>query len=226
VKEETMLEAIPADLLLEPLKPRSYYHERLSNDTLTPLDGRLDPYRFMLPHLVRDAYIQDYGFAILTRETADELISLTRGRKVLDAGSGSGYIAKVLHDAGVDVTAVDSGTGSYGFKTCWKRDIEADAATLLPGDYDVVLLSWPCYGATFAHEVISAMRTAQTLVFQGEGIGGCTANDAFFDDLRKDWFRQDEWSDALNQGHVQFHGLHDRWSVHVKRSKAANQWID
>ena len=202
---------------LQPLQPRQYYLDELgSSDPLSPLYN-FNPSRFYKGFQLRERFVKEYGFAILTRETLTALVALFGSRKVMEAGSGTGYMSKALRDAGVEVTAVDSNTGTYGFATPYARDIEADAVALLPGDFEAVLLVWPCYALPFGHQVISRMKPGQILVSQGEGHGGCTADDAFFEELESErWQYLDAQSDALNEGHVQFSGIHDRWDVYQR----------
>lgn len=61
------------------------------------------------------------------------------------------------------------------------------------------------------------MKPGQMLVFEGEGEGGCTGDDAFFELLSSSFAEHVAQSRRLNAGHVQFPGIHDRWSVGVKR---------
>jgi SAM-dependent methyltransferase len=205
--------------MLELLQPRQYYLERLGTGDILE-DFRREPNGSVLfeRYRLREHYVREFGFVILTQETHEVLVQLLESYKVLDAGSGTGYIAKALENAGINITAADSDTGSYGFAARHKRDIDADTSTLLPGDYDAVLLAWPCYATSFGHQVISAMKPGQLLVFQGEGQGGCTADDAFFDELDNRWTWLEGPSKGLNKGHAQFPGIHDRWSVYQRTS--------
>src|SRR5260370_33849015 len=121
--------------MLELLRPRQYYLERLGTGDILK-DFGLEPNGNVMfeRYKLRGHSIREFGFVILTQETLDVLVQLLTPYKVLDAGSGTGYIAKALEDAGVNVTAADSDAGSYGFAARHKRDIDADACSLLPGD--------------------------------------------------------------------------------------------
>lgn len=163
----------------------------------------------------RDVFIRDYGFAMLTKETLDALAQWLNGRRTLEAGAGSGYLSQALCERGARVTASDlGGEHAQGFNILrvLRRDHEGDSLALLPGPYEVVLLSWPC--GSFGYDVASRMQPGQYLVYQGEDCGGCTADADFFGLLgSSQWEPDREASRALNQGHLQFFGMHDTWSV-------------
>lgn len=167
----------------------------------------------------RDWYIRHHGFVLLTRECLQTLAAMFNGRRVLDAGSGTGFLAHALAQAGVDVVAADKAAHAnpYGFDARWRLDAPVDAAGLLPGDFDDVILSWPCYGSPFAMRVATAMRAGQRLVYQGEGYNGCTASTRFLRHVRsRAWRAEHTLSAALNGPHARFSGIHDYWHVYTK----------
>jgi 16S rRNA G966 N2-methylase RsmD len=136
----------------------------------------------------RDKHIKEYGFPILTKECLDTLSDFLKSKKCLDAGAGSGYLSYFLDQRGVVVTASEkfiSGNG-YGFKKIWKNDHAGDSLDLLPGDFDAVLLAWPPYESEFGMNVLTKMTKGQLLVYQGEGMGGCTGNDEMHESLKND----------------------------------------
>jgi len=69
------------------------------------------------------------------------------------------------------------------------------------------------------------MSPGQTLIYQGEGRGGCTADDAFFQHLESVheetgeslWIPLQSLSQRLNECHFRFSGMHDRWQVWEKQ---------
>jgi 2-polyprenyl-3-methyl-5-hydroxy-6-metoxy-1,4-benzoquinol methylase len=96
--------------------------------------------------IARENYIADYGFAIVTQETLKELAQFLSDKSVLEVGSGTGFLSAALADEGVHVTAVDRGSLDHNRQhRCYRRDVTADALTLLPGNYDVVVMMWPTY---------------------------------------------------------------------------------
>jgi SAM-dependent methyltransferase len=172
--------------------------------------------------MARESYVGTYGYVLLTEECRNALVALLKGKKVLDAGSGTGYLAHCLAEKGVDVVAIDNspvgdGGGCSVFHTSWRRDIDGQVEDHLPGDFDAVILSWPNHDHPFGFEVVSKMRVGQMLVYQGEGAGGCTADDTFFEAINGSGWVMDEQATALLKAHhVTFFGVHDRWWVGVK----------
>lgn len=170
----------------------------------------------------RDRYVSEYGFVLLTKECVEALVALLKGKKVLDAGSGTGFLSYSLAERGIDITAQDLWLPNLGnpytFRTVWKLDALGDVVAALPSNCDAVILTWPCHGTSFAHEVAQAMRPGQVLIYEGEGAGGATADDDFFGYLNSpQWHPRLEDTQALNRYHRQFPGIRDRWAVFEKR---------
>ena len=168
----------------------------------------------------RQRRITEEGFPIITVECLDKLVQHIGKKTVFEVGAGTGYLARLLHDRGVNITAIDSQNGSYTRQQWWENDnvhyfpIEKlDVTTLqeLPGD--IVLMSWPCYESDFAYEVARRLRPGQQLIYQGESKGGCCANDRFFDYMSgsRRFARND--LDTLYEVHVCDFGVYDSWEA-------------
>ena len=170
--------------------------------------------------MLRPAYNRCYGFPLVTQETLAALVAIVEGKEVLDAGSGTGFLSEGLtqHAPTAKVVAAEwDGIKGYGFEAILRRDYHGNALDLLPGDFDIVILSWPNLNHPFGVNILDAMKKGQTLIYQGEGQGGCTANDDFFRQLETDnWEYLSTPSDNLNKDHVQFMGIHDDWKVFKK----------
>lgn len=166
----------------------------------------------------REKYIAQYGFILLTKECLNALFELLRGKRVLDVGSGVGFLAHCLAEKGVEITALESFDPSteeneYFRGKPWKLDKTCSFEDELPGEYDVVILSWPCMDKPFAYEVALSMKPGQLLVYQGEW-RGCTADGAFFDYIDgPDWSVEEQSTRALNAHHRSFPDIKDRWLV-------------
>lgn len=172
--------------------------------------------------LRRNAFIKDFGFVYLTKECAQALTEFLMSMRCLDVGSGTGWLSHLLAERGVETVAADKGGDAFAqhrMSKVWKRDFEGDAVTLLPGEFDAVILTWPHVSSGLASRVVDTMKQGQVLVYQGEGSGGCTAEEAFFDVIENTalWEPLETVTRQLNEVHVQFDGLHDTWLVARKR---------
>lgn len=173
----------------------------------------------------RRRYNREFGFCLFTAECISSLVALCKGKKVLEAGSGSGWLADQLAQRGVEITAADwtdyrqprDKQRGYPMHSVFRLDHHGDAVTLLPGNFDMVLLVWPNLNTPFGEQVARAMRSGQIMIVEGEEKGGNTATDEFFDVLCADFERLDAESLTLNEYHRTFPGLHDLWQVLRKK---------
>ena len=55
----------------------------------------------------RKRYNREFGFCLFTAECVLTLAALCKGKKVLEAGSGSGWLADQLAQQGIEITAAD-----------------------------------------------------------------------------------------------------------------------
>lgn len=205
--------------LIEPLLPglptASYFFADLSDES-----DELE----VLWHQ-RRRYNREYGFCLFTSECISSLKALCKGKKVLEAGSGSGWLADKLAQQGVEITAADwtdyrqprDSKRGYPMRSVFRLDHHGDAVALLPGNFDVVLLVWPNLDTPFGEQIARTMRSGQVMILEGEEKGGNTATNEFFDVLSADFEHLEAETLAINKHHRTFPGLHDRW--HVLRKK-------
>jgi hypothetical protein len=108
-------------------------------------------------------------------------------RKVLEVMAGAGHLSYALKQYGVDVIATDN--NSWANERGWEpvtEVMEADSveAINLWGDkIDILLMSWPYMDDT-AYRTIKQLNEVNPnalIVYIGEGNGGCTASEEFFD---------------------------------------------
>ena len=222
--ELNLLDAAAASLLwqrlnslpvLEPFWPLERYHELdfgpWSINWEFPSHGRCMKHRWM-----GDRYLHDYGHVLATREVMDLLANQLRGKgPVLDAGCGSGYLARELGRLGIETFAVDNGDAGLPIH---QRDAQGDAVAHVSQRFGAVLMTWPPYDDPFAFDIAQAMSVGQLLIYEGENGGGCTANAEFFDYVTDPscWQMQSDLSDALDAVHVTFSMNRDHWLVFRK----------
>lgn len=161
---------------------------------------------------VRDKVIKRQGFALLTNEWVDDFAKWINGRRCLEVMSGTGALAKCLKDRGVDIIATDNFSWNEGnniseFKNFWTGIENIDDVSAIDKygkDVDIIIMSWPEMESV-AYQVLLNMRLTNpnaVLVYIGEGYGGCTADDDFFDIAE---YVDDEITDR----YPQWYGIHD-----------------
>lgn len=167
----------------------------------------------------RERHIPIRGFVILTKETLAALTDILTGHNTLDLGAGTGYMMYHLRKNNICVDGVVDKKGRYKFKRnhMTKRIITANYLELDISKYDAFIFSWPDYQSDAPKKFLDRMKSGDKLVYQGEGEGGCCADYDFFETLDSDFVELHGETYALNKHHVQFEGIHDRWSVYVKR---------
>jgi 2-polyprenyl-3-methyl-5-hydroxy-6-metoxy-1,4-benzoquinol methylase len=95
---------------------------------------------------VREDYMNRVGFSILTTELIDEIKTIVGDNPVMELGSGTGYLAKHLEDAGVNIYTVD--TDDWGFETSYRKtDLISSYRQLDVSNYNMFIMSWPNYNS-------------------------------------------------------------------------------
>jgi hypothetical protein len=144
------------------------------------------------------------------------LARILDGRGVVEIGAGSGYWAWQMVQVGIDVVAYDPHPPSPENKYATDRlyfPVEIGDEHVAANHPDrALLLCWPSYDSGFAASALKAYR-GDTLVFVGEGHGGCTADDEFFELLDEGW---DETS--ISPMHVSYWGIHCSATAYVRRT--------
>lgn len=162
---------------------------------------------FMNAFTVREQALSKYSWAV-PNEGAIDLIA--RYSPLVEIGAGTGYWARLLEDAGADIVAYDLKPN----ENPWTCIYQGNALVSQLHPYRTLFLCWPplednmALHALVAHHLAGGMR----VVFVGEGEGGCTANDAFFEFLEKHYVRE------LTYTIPQWPGVNDRLSVHRRIS--------
>ena len=168
----------------------------------------------------RDTHVKIKSWPILTSGVATVLASFIGKRRTLDAGAGTGFISHHLQNLGAkNIIASDVGGDvfhSYGMSTVYKRDHVGNSLDLLPGKFEIVLLSWPPYEDEFAFEVVKKMALGTILIYNGEGWGGCTGDDLFHEYLEDRFTVMENITEQIGVHHARFSGINDRWTVYRK----------
>lgn len=172
-------------------------------------------------YAIRDVAIEYFGFSAPSAATIQGLIKYG---PILEVGCGLGYWSYLLRKAGVTVVATDvnlPSESSYPWGTLWRGNLHPtpwisdiipcyaqDAVVAYPDN--TLLMSWPCYNATWAYEALRAYK-GSTVIYVGEGPSGCTADEKFHGHLQKK-FKLLEVVPMLK-----WHGSHDRCFVYQRK---------
>ena len=141
----------------------------------------------------RDGCIKVGMWAIVYDEWIKELALWIGDRTCLEIMAGAGWMAKALAAHGVDIIATDdyswekNHSGNHNALRKYQYDVEeleASEAVKKYQDRDILICSWPYMD----NEFTNACKNWQgkPIVYIGEGEGGCTANDEFFQGFEED----------------------------------------
>jgi hypothetical protein len=140
----------------------------------------------------RTDFVIEYAWAIPSDEA---LAALAQHGPIVEVGAGGGYWAMLLRDRGVDVVAYDRRPDQQAApyeerlipRRLWTEVSIGDTAAAGEHPDRALFLCWPPYATPMARDALEAYLAAggRTLVYVGEGEGGCNADDAFFALLAK-----------------------------------------
>jgi len=154
------------------------------------------------------------AYFLLSKEVAEFMARFLKGRKVIEVGAGTGYLAEHMRRLGVaHYDAFDARVSHYQVNETNYGVEVADALTLDLFPYDVVVMAWPPFNKPFGVEVVRRMVRGQYLIHQGEGKYGCTGTPELYDLLAEQFVPVPVMTYGLNHDHVTLPGYHDDWTV-------------
>ena len=151
----------------------------------------------------RTSFIKQGSYAAISKNWVNALAKWIGNRKCLEVGAGYGMLAKALKDAGVFIKASDNrswcnGLWQNGEKHCFTKVLKYSAKAAIKrygNNTDILILCWPPYVTNFTtvlqkrkNELIASNVVKQfkefnpkgLVVYIGESMYGCTADDEFF----------------------------------------------
>lgn len=148
--------------------------------TLTPEDA----YKLRTTNTfhLRDLLVRKYSWAV-PNEKALECIRTLATRPIIEWGAGSGYWASLLAQRGVEITCYDK----KPWDTLYHPVTECSDPTKVDWRGKALMLVWPPYEEPMASEVLREYLRAnarRTIIYVGEGYGGCTGDDIFHEQLK------------------------------------------
>jgi hypothetical protein len=200
------------DLILPFVEP---YKDRSLDEVIK---GMKDVRGAMVPFAVRDLYLKN-AFVVYT----DEMLTAIKGfcdakqmKLVHEVCCGTGWLSHWMRKYGVPMgEAVDNKTWKYEAYLPIVRQEDAAKFVKRSGDADMFVLSW-AYMNPLAARIWKNMKPGQYMLYIGEGRGGCTADDEFFQLTDGKQIQDDEDFNKIDDAFVQFYGLHDRPELYQK----------
>lgn len=164
-----------------------------------------------------DRYHLVYNYAWAVPSPGD-ITFLTRslaGRPVIEMGAGTGYWAWQLSQAGVDVMAFDSFEWRDGHRmpALQYHPVHRGSVEQIPSYPNrVLMLCWPTYDQPFAADALDAYK-GNSLIYVGEGSGGCTGDERFGDTLDRFWEET-----GRSPHHINFTGIRSEVGFYRRRT--------
>lgn len=160
----------------------------------------------------RSEYVK-HSFTILTEEMIlgiKRFLDTNNITKIAELMAGSGWISHWLTKYDVEVLHC-SDNHSWSDRLVYHDNVEKrDAIDYIKTDgqeIELIIVSWAYMDPTLA-DVWKGMKEGQYLIYIGEGRGGCTANDEFFDLV--------ECKDICELDNSRFQSIHDYITVYLK----------
>lgn len=156
-----------------------------------------------------------YSWAVPNDEA---LAVIAKHSPIIEIGAGTGYWAALLTARGADVLCFDEHPPAKGrTANVYRHEVTyhkvRKGGPAEAGNYPrrALFLCWPPYDSPMARMCLENY-IGNTLIFVGEGRGGCTADDAFFDELDSRWVMTEEVFIP------QWDGIHDVLEVYRRKA--------
>lgn len=161
----------------------------------------------------RGALVQKYAWAVPNALALNKIAQLQQPK----VGAGTGYWASLLQRRSVEVECFDNAVRPKADQFAAVRHGGPDALSRAGMRYSgagvderILFLCWPPYEDPMAAQCLERFH-GDTLIYIGEGEGGCTADDKFHEMLDQ------QWELLENVAIPQWNGLHD--SMHIYRRR-------
>jgi hypothetical protein len=164
--------------------------------------------------MLRNVVIHNLGYAMISWKWTNEVAKWINDRKCLEVMAGTGALSYALKKKGVDIITTDN----FSWHLNWQgndkmytyiENLDAiESVKKYARDVEIIIMSW-CYMDDTGYRVLKQMHETNPdciMLVIGEGHGGCTTDDNFFENLIeiKDYtFRK------VQKEFFQWHGIHD-----------------
>ncbi len=168
---------------------------------------------FVKAHEARRKLTSLYSWAI-PDEAA--LKTIAEYSPIVEMGAGTGYWASLLVQMGVDIIYYDivppneKSNNRYRHATTYHKVEEGGPFEVVAHSDRTLFLCWPPYDTSMAYDCLINYQ-GNTLIFIGEGDGGCTGDNSFFEELEAHWEMVKEIDIP------QWDGLHDYMTIYTRK---------
>lgn len=157
----------------------------------------------------RREFVSRYSWAIPNHATL-ETIKREASAGVVEIGAGTGYWAHLLRLREVDVVAYDLKPHvNHWCKGNWSPVLAGEPVDASKHPERALLLCWAPYDDSMAADALTAY-SGDTLLWVGEGRGGCTGDDKFWELIDRGWREMYEVEIP------QWEGIHDSLTVYKR----------
>lgn len=169
----------------------------------------------MMNYERRHDFAKQFGWAIPSKEAIEKIKSFVGNERILEIGAGRGTWAKLMQDAGIQITPTDIHAGRpveeesgesivHPENQYWKPShmeeigvtdrstytdvyrLESDLAVEQFGDHSVLMMVWPSYDQSWAVDALKKFA-GNKLIYVGEDSGGCTGDECLHETLYNEW---------------------------------------
>lgn len=178
-----------------------------------------------MSHHVLPVFMHHFGCVCPSYESLEIIKFVSKGKLILDIGSGNGYWTYMLRRHGCEVKAVDNGQSTW--RTIWISDtLAADGVRFLKkrpgsGKDDVLLLVYPVVGLEFTTGILDAYKGDVICVAGTQNGNGYTG---FKDETFDKWMERErpEFDKIAQVPLPSFAGKDDALFLFQRRTEASN----
>lgn len=166
--------------------------------------------KYSTSYWARMALVKKYAWAIPDKKT---LSIIAEYSPIVEMGAGTGYWAYLLSQLEVEIIAFDRAPVKTPEKSWFPVRYGYPSILKKYGD-KTLFLCWPPYDDS-SNMSFRALESypGNTVIYIGEGLGGCTGTDEFHESLENNW-------DLLVEKKIlQWKGLHDRLYIYTRKGR-------
>ena len=165
---------------------------------------------FLAASMARTIMTWFYSWGIPNQEAIQTLTKLS---PIVEIGAGRGYWASLIKKAGGQIVCYDSKLDNGDESLNFFKVRTGSFGKIADHPDHTLFLCWSPYDEPLAYDCLKAYK-GKTLVYVGEGAGGCTGCGNFHSLLEK------EWDEVICVDIPQWEGIHDQMIVYERREKA------